>query len=108
MDAGKAAEYGQPKQLLVNKDGLFSSMVAETGKSTAKMLRNVAQGATTMADSRKQAARAARNSTALAVPACNGLQISEQIVRDAAEAEALLQSLAQVMEDQARSCSAAL
>jgi hypothetical protein len=35
----------------------------------------------------------------------DGLQVSDQIMREACEAEALLQSLAQVMEDHVRSQS---
>lgn len=102
MDNGRAAEFGSPKELLERTNGAFTSMVEETGKSTAKMLRSVASGATTMADSRQEAARAARAHAAVAAPAFNGLQVSDQIMREAREAEALLQSLAQVMEDHVR------
>jgi hypothetical protein len=76
MDNGRAAEYGSPKELLERSDGTFASMIDETGKSTAKMLRSVASGATTMADSRQEAARAAaRAQAAVAAPAFNGLQV---------------------------------
>lgn len=74
MQNGQAAEYGSPKELLANKNGIFTSMVNETGKATAKMLRSVASGATTLKDSRSAAAKSARERSAAHVPALNGLQ----------------------------------
>ena len=102
MDNGRAAEYASPQDLLGRDDGAFTSMVNETGKSTAKMLRSVAAGATTMKDTRQEAAHAARANAACSTPTFNGLQASDQIMREAREAEQLLQSLAQVMEDHVR------
>lgn len=102
MDAGVAAEYNTPKELLANKGGVFTSMVNETGRSTAKMLRSVAGGATTMRDTRAALAKSASRTAAQRAPNVNGLQLTQQIVRDTKEADALLQSLVQIMEDQAR------
>ncbi|KAK9802963.1 hypothetical protein WJX72_012534 [[Myrmecia] bisecta] len=44
MDHGQCAEFGAPKELLSHPDGVFSSMVAETGDATARFLRSVAAG----------------------------------------------------------------
>ncbi|CAB9504527.1 Oligomycin resistance ATP-dependent permease YOR1 [Seminavis robusta] len=41
MDAGKAAEFGSPKELLV-RDGLFSQLVDATGAESSKALREIA------------------------------------------------------------------
>ena len=102
MDAGRAAEFASPKELLANKGSIFSSMVKETGRATAKMLRSVAAGASTISDTRTAAVRRATESTTRDAPSFNGLQLTEQIVRDTEEAEAMLRSLVQVMEDQVR------
>jgi hypothetical protein len=50
MDAGTAAEYDSPSELLRNEDSIFASMVAETGKATAKFLRSVATGSAKLDD----------------------------------------------------------
>ncbi|CAL8468910.1 g8451 [Coccomyxa elongata] len=44
MDRGTAAESGRPADLLANPEGVFSSMVAETGEATARFLRSIAEG----------------------------------------------------------------
>jgi hypothetical protein len=108
MDNGRAAEYGSPKELLAHGDGAFAAMVDETGKASAKMLRSVAEGTTTLRETRAAAADAASRSPARSAPAFNGLQVSKQIAREAREAERLLDSLARIMEDQACSCTFAM
>lgn len=44
MDHGQAAEWGRPATLLDNPDGVFSSMVKETGNAAEQFLRSVAYG----------------------------------------------------------------
>lgn len=43
MDAGKAVEFEHPHILLQNKSGIFHSLVHQTGKSTAKNLKAIAE-----------------------------------------------------------------
>ena len=74
MENGRAAEFGSPRELLANKQGVFTSMVNETGKATAKMLRGVASGATSMKESRSAAAKSAQERSATRAPALTGLQ----------------------------------
>jgi ABC-type multidrug transport system fused ATPase/permease subunit len=38
LDNGRIAEFDSPKQLLSNPDGLFYSMVAETGPANMALL----------------------------------------------------------------------
>ncbi|XP_050504939.1 ATP-binding cassette sub-family C member 4-like [Diabrotica virgifera virgifera] len=42
MDAGQISEFDHPHLLLQKKNGIFYSMVAETGKTTAEQLRKIA------------------------------------------------------------------
>ncbi|KAI2474047.1 ATP-binding cassette sub-family C member 4 [Diabrotica virgifera virgifera] len=42
MDAGQISEFDHPHLLLQNKNGVFYSMVAETGRTTAEQLRKIA------------------------------------------------------------------
>jgi ABC-type multidrug transport system fused ATPase/permease subunit len=44
MDAGKAAEFGPPKDLLAH-GGLFSQLVDATGTESSMALRNIANEA---------------------------------------------------------------
>jgi len=46
MDAGYAVECGKPVELLNNPEGVFTSMVRETGEATERFLRAVALGET--------------------------------------------------------------
>ncbi|GMH44339.1 hypothetical protein BSKO_12273 [Bryopsis sp. KO-2023] len=43
-DRGQAAEFDSPARLLSNPDGVFTSMVRETGEATERFLRGVAFG----------------------------------------------------------------
>lgn len=43
MDAGKNVEFDHPHTLLQNQKGVFSSLVRQTGKATAKHLRSIAE-----------------------------------------------------------------
>lgn len=40
MDKGRVAEQGSPAQLLLNHDGLFSQLIANTGRASAAELRS--------------------------------------------------------------------
>eukprot|EP00955_Chlamydomonas_euryale_P070700 360832-Chlamydomonas_euryale.AAC.2 len=44
LDKGLVAEYGPPASLLSDADGVFTSMVNDTGDATAKFLKGVAAG----------------------------------------------------------------
>jgi ATP-binding cassette subfamily C (CFTR/MRP) protein 1 len=44
LDRGLVAEFGTPAALLSRPDGVFTSMVDDTGEATAKFLRGVAAG----------------------------------------------------------------
>jgi len=50
MDKGELKEYDTPKNLLKNPLGIFSSLVQNTGPSTAEYLRKVAFGEMTLFD----------------------------------------------------------
>lgn len=43
MDAGRAMEFDHPYALLQKELGIFTGLVQQTGKSTAKTLRSVAE-----------------------------------------------------------------
>ncbi|XP_050516933.1 probable multidrug resistance-associated protein lethal(2)03659 [Diabrotica virgifera virgifera] len=43
MDAGRAVEFDHPHTLLQNQDGIFHSLVMQTGKGTAKTLMAIAE-----------------------------------------------------------------
>lgn len=45
MDAGKLVEFDEPIRLLENKDGIFRSLVDQTGPAGAQKLCEVAQNA---------------------------------------------------------------
>jgi len=45
MDAGKLVEFDEPVKLLENKDGIFRSLVDQTGPAGAQKLNEVAQAA---------------------------------------------------------------
>ena len=42
MDNGKVAEFGSPKELLSDEDGLFSGLIDSTGKESSIALRKMA------------------------------------------------------------------
>lgn len=42
MDAGQAAEYGSPVELLAREDGIFTELVDATGPESAKALKEIA------------------------------------------------------------------
>jgi len=44
MDLGRVAEYDTPKNLLMNEDGAFTSLVNDTGPEVSKFLKDVAFG----------------------------------------------------------------
>jgi ABC-type multidrug transport system ATPase subunit len=44
MDKGLAAEFDTPKNLLMNKNGIFSQLVDQTGQANAKLLRSMVFG----------------------------------------------------------------
>ena len=48
MDEGRVAESGPPAELLANADGIFTSLVEETGEGSAKFLKGVASGEVTL------------------------------------------------------------
>jgi len=43
MDKGKLSEFGSPKELLSNPNGIFSALVDATGLETATQLRSLAK-----------------------------------------------------------------
>ena len=43
MDKGKVAEFGSPKTLLENKDGIFTAMVNATGPESAGAVKMLAR-----------------------------------------------------------------
>lgn len=43
MDKGKVAEFGSPKDLLENPDGLFTGLVDSTGRESSMVLRRMSQ-----------------------------------------------------------------
>ena len=59
MDHGQAAEWGSPASLLDNPEGVFSSMVKDTGHAAEQFLRSVAYGSTDHKAERDQQAAAA-------------------------------------------------
>jgi hypothetical protein len=44
LDHGLVAEFGTPGDLLSQSQGIFTSMVDDTGEATAKFLKGVAAG----------------------------------------------------------------
>ena len=44
LDRGMVAEFGTPKDLLASANGIFTSMVDDTGEATSKFLKGVALG----------------------------------------------------------------
>ena len=44
LNQGTVAEFGTPKDLLAMPNGIFTSMVDDTGNATAKFLKGVASG----------------------------------------------------------------
>ena len=42
MDAGKAAEFGSPAELLANQNGIFTELVDATGPESSKALKDIA------------------------------------------------------------------
>jgi hypothetical protein len=99
MDNGVVAEYDSPKELLSNKTGLFSAMVNETGRSTAKMLHAVASSASSVQDTQASLARKESMGVKRA-PTLNALQLAQEIAQDAQEADTLLECLVCFVEDQ--------
>ncbi|CAG9854730.1 unnamed protein product [Phyllotreta striolata] len=47
MEAGRAVEFDRPWKLLENETGLFSSLVMQTGKATARFLKDIAESGKT-------------------------------------------------------------
>jgi len=43
MDKGNAVEFGSPKELLNNPNGIFSALVDAAGAETAAQLRSLAK-----------------------------------------------------------------
>ena len=43
MDKGKVAEFGPPKALLANEEGIFTAMVNATGPESAAALKEMAR-----------------------------------------------------------------
>ena len=43
MDKGKVAEFGPPKALLTNEEGIFTAMVNATGPESAAALKEMAR-----------------------------------------------------------------
>lgn len=43
MDKGKVVEFGPPKTLLANEDGIFTAMVNATGPESAAALKEMAR-----------------------------------------------------------------
>ncbi|MEW5311484.1 MAG: hypothetical protein WDW38_003194 [Sanguina aurantia] len=50
LDAGQVAEFGAPSELLENPAGMFSLLVEDTGEATAKFLKGVVAGKTSLQD----------------------------------------------------------
>ena len=50
MDKGQVAEYGPPAELLQNKDGIFTDLVASTGAASEAELRHRAVAASSQKD----------------------------------------------------------
>ncbi|XP_056643789.1 probable multidrug resistance-associated protein lethal(2)03659 isoform X2 [Diorhabda sublineata] len=50
MDAGRVAEFDHPHTLLQNENGIFYSLVMQTGKTTAKNLMEIAKESKIMKD----------------------------------------------------------
>ena len=44
LDHGEILEFDTPKALLQNSDGVFSLMIAETGKGNSELLKSLAKG----------------------------------------------------------------
>eukprot|EP01092_Planopodium_desertum_P002660 TRINITY_DN1416_c0_g1_i3.p2 TRINITY_DN1416_c0_g1~~TRINITY_DN1416_c0_g1_i3.p2 ORF type:complete len:143 (-),score=9.39 TRINITY_DN1416_c0_g1_i3:86-493(-) len=50
MERGEAVEFSPPHTLLQNPEGFFTKLVEDTGPSTAKRLRDIAEGKMTVID----------------------------------------------------------
>ena len=68
MDAGLAAEWGRPAALLDNPQGVFTSMVQETGHGAEQFLRSVAYGQLDHKTERDQRAAAALQKVQTSTP----------------------------------------
>jgi ABC-type multidrug transport system fused ATPase/permease subunit len=62
LDAGEKVEFGSPADLLRNPDGIFTSMVNDTGDSNARFLRSVAFGEASLAEALREISAEARAS----------------------------------------------
>merc|ERR1719272_2785783 len=69
---GRAAEVGTPGELLSNSDGIFTSLVNETGEASAAFLKGVANGEIDI-DAHEAAAGALTNAETPSSPKIAGL-----------------------------------
>jgi ABC-type multidrug transport system fused ATPase/permease subunit len=67
MDAGRVAEFGSPAELLDNPNGIFYSMVEQTGPATARHLHQLARGAAAAQVSPSESGRSASSSNSSSV-----------------------------------------
>ncbi|CAK0780401.1 hypothetical protein CVIRNUC_005040 [Coccomyxa viridis] len=103
MDKGHAAESGSPAELLSDPDGVFSSMVTETGEATARFLKSIARGEVDPKDSLNQQAQAGlqrvrsmRSEDTSRPQDCR--LASRQLMEKASSAEDLLQMCLKALE----------
>ena len=108
MDAGRAAEYGAPASLVAKQDGIFSSMVDETGPSTAQFLRSVAMGdAAALQEAQRQAAAALERMQATAATCDELRDQSQELLSKAASARNVLISLLRRLREARHAASTA-
>lgn len=108
MDAGQAAEYGTPADLMVKPDGVFASMVQETGTATAQFLRSVALGDVGALEQAARQASLGLSRVQDVSTVCQELQDhSQELVDRAGATRDVLLSLLQRLKEQQRAASAA-
>lgn len=58
LDHGVVAEYGEPHELLQQNEGIFTGMVVQTGSSSSRYLRDIAQRSSLMRSAKHSASAA--------------------------------------------------
>ena len=75
LDAGEKVEFGSPADLLRNPDGIFTSMVNDTGDSNARFLRSVAFGEASLAETLREISAEAKASVNVRMASIHDLNI---------------------------------
>lgn len=106
LDNGKKIEYGHASELLSNPNGLFSLMVNDTGKKSAKFLHDVAFGKLSVSNDFpdikpkpvKEFADASKATASIEAPLQKSLESLEKVVFDSAGLETFRKSILSIRD----------